>query len=590
MRGLLSLGFVTAAMAAVGATALADGSAPVRTVVADGGPPAGLSLPSPQDVARDPRDGSLIVSDWARNRVLRFAADGSSASVVAGSGAYGTPVGDGGDPRAATLLWPSGLAFTADGTLLIADTGHHRVRAVTPDGTRITTVAGTGAAGSPQGVNGDGGPATTARLNMPYDVAALPGGGVLVADTGDRRLRLVDAAGRISTLAGNGADATTDGAGGGAAFRTPLGLALRPDGHVLVVDRAGRAVRDVDPASGATTTVAGVPSQDPDSGQATADYAGDGGPASAAHLSALGVVALADGGFLVVDSGNDRVRRVMPDGTIQTVLGTGHRGRGGDGQDASSTPLDLPTNAIVEPDGALVVVDWGNRQLLRAPLGLPVGAPAATTAPPAPSAAAPAPPAAPAAAALPAPVPGRTMIAQVTRGTVLVRRPRAAHAVPVHGALSLPLGTLVDARRGTIALKTATDRRGGIQEGKFWSGRFRLRQTGGAHLMTRVTLVGGDFGACPRRGGGAASAARAKRRPPVRQLWGKDQGGRFQTVGRGTVATVRGTRWLTRDTCAGTLTRVTAGTVAVRDVRRHRTTLVTAGHSLLVRVVARRAR
>ena len=101
--------------------------------------------------------------------------------------------------------------------------------------------------------------------------------------------------------------------------------------------------------------------------------------------------------------------------------------------------------------------------------------------------------------------------------------------------------------------------------------------------MTRITLAGGGFDACRATARhGRASAAKARKKP-VRQLWGKDSGGQFQTRGRGSVATVRGTRWLTRDTCAGTLTRVTAGTVDVRDLARHRTHVVHAGHSVLVR-------
>jgi hypothetical protein len=586
------LGSMMVAMVAVSgasaAGASADGAAPVRTVFADGGPPAGLNLPSPQDVARDPRDGSLVVSDWARNQVLRFSADGTTMSVVAGSGANGTPVGDGGSPLSATLAWPSGLAFTADGTLLIADTMHNRIRAVSPDGTRISTVAGTGAAGSPNGADGDGGAATAAQLNAPYDVVALPGGGMVVADTGDRRVRAVDASGAIRTLAGSGDDDTSNGVGRGAAFRTPLGLAVRANGHVLVVDRAGHAVRDVDPATGATTTVAGVPSHaaDPGPGQPAADYAGDDGPALTAHLSALGVVALADGSFLVIDSGNDRVRRVTADGTIHTILGTGRRGRGGDGHDALSTPLDVPTNGLVEPDGDLVLVDWGNKQVVRAALGLPVApalaapAPAAVTLGTAPAAAAPA-----TSGPAPVPVAGKTVTAAVTRGSVAVRLPGGRGVVKLAAApASLPVGSRIDARNGTIALTTATDRRGGTQVGKFWSGRFTVTQAGTRKVMTRITLAGGDFASCRSAGAHATAAAAKARHKPVRQLWGKDSGGQFQTRGRGSVATVRGTRWLTRDTCAGTLTRVTAGTVDVRDTIRHRTHVVHAGHVVLVRI------
>jgi hypothetical protein len=74
-----------------------------------------------------------------------------------------------------------------------------------------------------------------------------------------------------------------------------------------------------------------------------------------------------------------------------------------------------------------------------------------------------------------------------------------------------------------------------------------------------------------------------RRRLPVRRLWARDRGGRFRTHGRNSVATVRGTSWVTTDTCAGTRTTVTSGAVSVRDVRRRRTVLVRAGHSYLAR-------
>jgi hypothetical protein len=102
-----------------------------------------------------------------------------------------------------------------------------------------------------------------------------------------------------------------------------------------------------------------------------------------------------------------------------------------------------------------------------------------------------------------------------------------------------------------------------------------------------VYLRGGNFKSCPRltsrrrrRAGRTASASRSKR---VRKLWGRDRGGRFRSHGRHSHATVRGTRWLTVDRCDGTLTRVTDGSVAVRDYARHRTVVVRAGHSYVAK-------
>jgi hypothetical protein len=95
-------------------------------------------------------------------------------------------------------------------------------------------------------------------------------------------------------------------------------------------------------------------------------------------------------------------------------------------------------------------------------------------------------------------------------------------------------------------------------------------------------LRGGNFGRCGRAAASrAAQRAGASRVKRVRRLWGRDRGGRFRTHGRHSHATVRGTRWLTEDRCAGTFTRVTNGAVVVRDLRRRRSVVVRAGHSYL---------
>jgi hypothetical protein len=108
-----------------------------------------------------------------------------------------------------------------------------------------------------------------------------------------------------------------------------------------------------------------------------------------------------------------------------------------------------------------------------------------------------------------------------------------------------------------------------------------VRQAAKGNGMTDIVLRGGDFGACSATGRKASAAAR--KRPPVRSLWSSDKDGRFRTHGRHSVATVRGTSWVTTDTCAGTRTTVKEGAVSVRDLRRGTSVLVRAGHSYLAR-------
>ncbi|MCW2992712.1 MAG: hypothetical protein JWQ18_207, partial [Conexibacter sp.] len=181
------------------------------------------------------------------------------------------------------------------------------------------------------------------------------------------------------------------------------------------------------------------------------------------------------------------------------------------------------------------------------------------------------------------PVLGKTLGAATVQGTVTATSPSGAPVDLTSGAATVPTGTLIDARAGTVELKTALDRKGATQTGHFWGGKFEVRQAAGGHGLTQIVLRGGDFSACKATKKAVASAAKATKKKPPRSLWGSDDHGRFETRGRGSVATVRGTHWLTQDTCAGTLTRVLAGAVSVRDLHRARTVLVTHGHEYLAR-------
>lgn len=184
------------------------------------------------------------------------------------------------------------------------------------------------------------------------------------------------------------------------------------------------------------------------------------------------------------------------------------------------------------------------------------------------------------------PVLGKTLAIAAVQGTVKATSPSGA-PVDLSDARAVPNGTLIDTRAGTVELTSALDTAGATQTARFWGGLFEVRQNATNRGLTQLVLRGGDFGACGRGtvARAAASKQRAKKKKkPSRSLWGSDDHGRFQTHGRGSVATVRGTRWLTQDTCAGTLTRVVAGAVAVKDLRTKRTVLVRKGHQYRARV------
>ena len=160
-------------------------------------------------------------------------------------------------------------------------------------------------------------------------------------------------------------------------------------------------------------------------------------------------------------------------------------------------------------------------------------------------------------------------------GDVSVRAPDAEHFTELPDDAGLPVGSLVNARKGAVTLTSAADDSGETQTAVFYGALFQVRQTGSKNPVTELVLKGRKLRGCGRARGRKASASR---RHKVRRLWGRGKG-RFRTRGRHSAASVRGTIWLTEDRCDGTLTRVKRGEVAVRDFARKRTVLVDAGES-----------
>jgi YD repeat-containing protein len=193
------------------------------------------------------------------------------------------------------LSIPFGVAVDGRGNLFIADTGHNRVRTVSPDGASIT-VAGDGTAG----FGGDGGPATSARLNFPTDVAVGGPSVLFIVDEDNNRIRRVSPDGIITTVAGSGVEG----------------------------------------------------------------FGGDGSPAISARLDEPhSVVADAAGNLYIADTDNHRIRKVSPDGTITTVAGTSIPGFSGDGGLANSAQLNLPAGVAVDEQGNLFIADLGNHRI-----------------------------------------------------------------------------------------------------------------------------------------------------------------------------------------------------------------------------------
>ena len=307
--------------------------------------------------------GNIYCADFDRHVVYKIDRQGTTTT-VAGNGTAGY-AGDGGPATAARLFNPLGFAVTPDGTLYIGDYGNDRIRRVAPNGT-ITTSAGTGVGG----FTGDGGQASAARINGPYNMVLDTRGVLYFVDYLNLRVRRIAADGVITTIAGSGrAAASGDGGLATAADLFPGWIAVGPDGAVYVTDDGNlvsggtQRVRKV--LNGVITTVAG---------NGRPGYTGDGGPATAAQLTSADGVALDAGGNIYVsESTGDRIRRVAPNGIITTYAGTGRAGLTGDGGPAKDAQLNTPTGLVVDGEGNLLVVDTTNRRIHKiTPLPQPV--------------------------------------------------------------------------------------------------------------------------------------------------------------------------------------------------------------------------
>src|SRR5215471_19053006 len=266
--------------------------------------------------------------------------------------------GDGGPATRALLNGPFDVGFDAGGNLYFSDTFNHCIRRVDARTDIITTVAGCGEAG----YSGDGGPAARARFNEPYGIAVDKTGNIYVADRHNHCVRRIDgASGMVSNFAGNGSSGFAGD--GGAALRTgmvePNGLALDPaENRLFIADVADHRVRVVDLASGVIGTYAGT---------GKAEHSGDGGPASACGIfGARAVKVAADGTVYILERQGSTLRAVDPrSGVITTLAGTGERGYGGDDGPALSAVFDAPKELAIDRDGNLVVVDTENHVIRR---------------------------------------------------------------------------------------------------------------------------------------------------------------------------------------------------------------------------------
>ena len=333
----------------------------------DGGAATNAALYIPAAVAVD-SSGNIFIADHGNQRIRKVDVSGL-ITTVAGNGMAGYS-GNGGAATNATLDDPLGIAVDMGGNIFFTNPGSDSVQKVGLNGI-ITTVAGNCCGSS---FSGDGGAATNARLSGPIGVAVDASGNLFIADSPNHRIRKVNAKGIISTVAGNGAPVYSGdgGAATNASLNNPYGVAVDALGNLFVADQGNQRIRKVD-VNGIITTVAG---------NGTADYSGDGGPATNAGLYPFGVAVDTSGNLFIADHLNQRIRKVDRNGIITTVAGNGKITTrqsntfgtySGDGGLATNAGLSNPVGVAVDSSGNLFIADSGNDVIRKASFfaGLP---------------------------------------------------------------------------------------------------------------------------------------------------------------------------------------------------------------------------
>ena len=334
----------------------------------DGGQARDAQMNEPRMLTFDGA-GTMYIVDTFNQVVRRVGADGIITTIAGHSSGY-VPrndsdckpnfSGEGGPATQATLSCPHAAAVAANGDLFIADSANHVIRRVDHSTHIITTLVGQG---GHNGDTGDGGPAGQAKIDGPKGIIFDRNWNLIIADSGNDKIRRVDVAtGIITTIAGTGV--TGESGDGGPATQAkltePRTMALAADGSILFTEPRVNRIRRIDPA-GIITTFAGT---------GKAGFSGDGGPATRAQLNFnRGVGVDGAGTVWIADSLNQRIRKVDAAGIITTVAGNGKscyasaNNNCGDGGPASAAGFATPRALEFDEAGNLYVADTFNERI-----------------------------------------------------------------------------------------------------------------------------------------------------------------------------------------------------------------------------------
>ena len=288
--------------------------------------------------------GNVFVADMTNHTIRKISPLGVVTTLAGTAGGLGSADGTG---AAARFNYPAGLAVDGAGNVLVADTGNHTIRKISPLGV-VTTLAGTvGSAGDTDGTG------AAAQFHYPRGLAVDAAGNVFVADTGNLTIRKISPAGVVTTLAGTATSlGSTDGTGAAARFSSPAGLAVDAAGYVFVADTSNHTIRKISPA-GVVTTLAG-----------TAGMSGstDGTGAAARFNLPIGLAVDGAGNVLVADYKNHTIRKISPAGVVTTLAGKAGVQGSLNGTGAAAR-FSSPTGLAVDGAGNVLVVDYGNNTI-----------------------------------------------------------------------------------------------------------------------------------------------------------------------------------------------------------------------------------
>jgi sugar lactone lactonase YvrE len=307
----------------------------VTTVAGDGSPTFRDAAQPRQAAFADPfgiaiaADGLIYISDAGEsNRIRKLAADGLVSTLAGSVEGYADGAGS-----EASFNTPSGLAFDDAGNLYVADTGNNRIRKITPQGL-VSTVAGKGTAGLVDGR------ATEAKFDGPIGIAVDSNDNIYVADTYNDSIRKITPSGQVSTVAGAGRPGYADGLATAALFDTPCALVVTVAGELIIADTGNNRLRKIKPDGQVTTLPVLFPPE-----------------VSPADLrKPLGLALSHDGFFYVSEPDRSRITQVAPDGSARVIAG------GGPGyvNVVDGARFNQPAGIAIDHRGDLYVADGGN--------------------------------------------------------------------------------------------------------------------------------------------------------------------------------------------------------------------------------------